>query len=93
MSNFRLRYDLTLRSIFMRVAIVVGTVVLTVWAMPGDSAANFYAEQGRPWRYGDFTAPFDFPIYKSKETVKHERDSLMRQYEPYYNLDKETEGR
>lgn len=93
MSNFSLRYDLTLRSVLVRIAIIVGAVIVTIWAMPGDSAANFNAEQGRPWRYGDFTAPFDFPIYKSKETVKRERDSLMREYQPYYNYNSEIEGK
>lgn len=92
MSNFSLRYDLTLRSVLVRIAIIVGAVIVTIWAMPGDSAANFNAEQGRPWRYGDFTAPFDFPIYKSKERVKRERDSLMREYQPYYNYNSEIEG-
>ena len=37
--------------------------------------------------------PFDFPIYKSDEAIKAEKDSLMHDYEPYYqyNANKENE--
>lgn len=93
MGTFSLRDDLTWRCFLVRLAIIICAVGLVVWAMPGDSRANFHSEQGRPWRYGDFTAPFDFPIYKSEARVKQERDSLMRQYEPYYNFSPDVEGR
>lgn len=86
MSRFELKYDLTWRSILVRAAIVIAAVAAIVVAMPGDGGGSFVAEKGRPWRYGDLTAPFDFPVYKSEATVKRERDSLMRQYEPYYNF-------
>ena len=49
-------------------------------------------EQGKPWKYGDLTAPFDFPIYKSEEAIKEQRDSLLRAFEPYYRLNSEVEG-
>ena len=61
--------------------------------MPHDSQVTFKAEQGKPWRHADFTAPFDFPIYKSDVAIQAERDSIMRQYEPYYGLDTEKEGK
>ena len=40
----------------------------------------------------DFTAPFDFPIYKSELAVKKEKDSLLKEYEPYFNYNKDIEG-
>jgi hypothetical protein len=61
--------------------------------MPRSSQNNFKIEKGRPWIYADLKAPFDFPIYKSDEAVKAERDSLMKQYEPYYILNNEIVGR
>ncbi len=92
MSTFNFKEDITWRDIFIRVAIIVATVAITTWAMPGDSGSNFYAERGKPWKYGDLTAPFDFPIYKSEETIKEERDSIMDVYEPYYDLLANIEG-
>lgn len=85
--------DFTWSRLLVKVAIVIATVTVIVWVMPDDSRTYFRVEQGRPWRHSDLTAPFDFPIYKSDKTIKKERDSLMRQYEPYYNLDTETEGK
>jgi putative nucleotidyltransferase with HDIG domain len=61
--------------------------------MPRSSQNNFKIEKGRPWIYNDLKAPFDFPIYKSDEAVKAERDSLMKQYEPYYILNSEVVGK
>ena len=81
------------RDLLTKVALVVATVTFIVWAMPRDNSTNFKVEKGKPWRYADFTAPFDFPIYKSEEWVKHERDSLLKEYEPYYNYDNTVEGK
>ena len=92
MSSFNLREDITWRDILLRSAIVVATVAVIVWLMPRDGRNYFYAEQGKPWKYADFTAPFDFPIYKSEETIKKEKDSLMKEYEPYYTFNKDVEG-
>lgn len=83
--------ELTWRDIIFRVAIVLATAALIVWMMPNNSSNNFHAELGKPWKYGELTAPFDFPIYKSEETISKERDSLMRAYEPYYDFREDIE--
>ncbi len=87
MSKFNYKNDITWRDVLLRLGLVIATVVLIVWFMPGDNVNNFYVEQGKPWKYADFTAPFDFPIYKTKETLKQEQDSMMSHYEPYYVYD------
>ncbi len=92
MSTISIKSAMTWRDILIRVAIIVGTVAVTVWVMPGDSRNYFRVEQGKPWKYGDLTAPFDFPVYKSEEAIRRQRDSVMREYEPYYNYNAEVEG-
>ena len=84
MSSFNIKNDLTWHDFLIRSALIVVTVALIVWLMPRNSSSNFKIEKGKPWVYTDLKAPFDFPIYKSDEAVKAERDSLMLQYEPYY---------
>ena len=84
MSSFNIKNDLTWHDFFIRSALIIVTVALIVWLMPRNSSSNFKIEKGKPWVYTDLKAPFDFPIYKSDEAVKAERDSLMQQYEPYY---------
>ena len=81
------------RSLMICAALITVSVLLIVWAIPRDSRNYFFAEQGKPWKYADFTAPFDFPVYKSEAAINAEKDSLMKDYEPYYKYDKETESR
>ena len=81
------------RNLLTRILIVGATIALIVWAMPRDNENNYKIEVGKPWRYADFTAPFNFPIYKSEQVVQRQRDSLLREFEPYYNLDPTVEGR
>lgn len=87
MSKFNYKDDITWRDLLLRSGIILATVALILWFMPSDSRSNFYVEPNTPWLYDDFTAPFNFPIYKSKATLQHEQDSVMRHYEPYYQYD------
>ena len=84
MSSFSIKNDVTWRDFLIRVGLIAVTVTIIVWLMPRSSINTFNIEKGKPWTYSDLKAPFDFPIYKSDEAVKAERDSLMHEYEPYY---------
>ncbi len=88
MSSFNIKNDLSWRDFLIRAALVVVSVAIIVWLMPRSNQISFTMEKGKPWIYADLSAPFDFPIYKSDEAVKAERDSLMKLYEPYYLYDK-----
>lgn len=92
MSSFNIKNDITWRDLLIRVSLIIVTVTIIVWLMPRSSHSNYKIEKGKPWIYGDLKAPFDFPIYKSDEAVKAERDSLMSQYEPYFIYNKEVAG-
>ena len=82
--------ELQWRDILTRTLLVLVTVTIVIWALPHDSRSYFHVEQGKPWKYADFTAPFDFPIYKSDEIIREERDSALLQYEPYYKFNKDV---
>ena len=92
-TSFNIKEEQTWRNLVMRAVLIVASVGLIVWAMPHDNRSYYHIEKGKPWKYADFTAPFDFPIYKSDEAIKAEKDSLMHDYEPYYqyNANKESE--
>ena len=91
MSNFNLRENIIWHDILIRVLLVIVTVAIVVWIMPHENTNLFHVEQGKPWKYAELTAPFDFPIYKAESVVKHERDSIMKEYEPYYKYNVEIE--
>ena len=92
-TSFNIKEEQTWRNLVMRAVLIVASVGLIVWAMPHDNRSYYHIEKGKPWKYADFTAPFDFPIYKSDEAIQAEKDSLMHDYEPYYqyNANKENE--
>lgn len=91
MSTFSIKNDPYWRRMLTKIVLVIASVGFIVWSMPRDNRTYFHVEKGKPWKYADFTAPYDFPIYKSEAAIKAERDSVMSEYEPYYNYKKETE--
>jgi len=74
-----------------RMVLVMATVAIIVIAMPRDSREGYNIEKGKPWRYNNITAPFDFPIYKSDKVIRAERDSALMRYEPYFERNDDVE--
>ena len=91
MSSFNLKESTFWRDLLIRALLVIVTVTVVVWTMPQENTSIFHVEQGKPWKYAVLTAPFDFPIYKSDAVISRERDSVMREYEPYYKYNQDTE--
>lgn len=79
------------RNLATRLAFVIITVALIVWFMPRNEKQQFRYDVGKPWMYGSFIAKFDFPIYKTDETIKAEQDSAMELFQPYYNYNTKIE--
>ena len=48
--------------------------------------------KAKPWRYGLLTAPSDFPIYKTDAEVEAEKDSVLKNFEPYFRMDATVEN-
>ena len=67
--------------------VYLAAVVLIVFFMPSDGKFNYQYDKGKPWRYGQLVAAFDFPIYKDAQLVKQEEDSVLKYFQPYYELD------
>ena len=79
------------RNLLTRSTLVVVSVVIIVWFLPRNSGPQFRYDVGKPWMYGSLIANFDFPIYKTDESIKAEQDSLLSLFEPYYNYKVEVE--
>lgn len=70
--------------------IYFAAVTLVVSFMPNDSRFGYQFEVGKPWKYSQLMAPFDFPIYKSDEVIKKEQDSIRSTFQPYFQRDSKT---
>lgn len=90
------KYDMSERNqwkkILSRMALVLISVVIIVLFIPRNSGPQFRYDVGKPWMYGSLIAKFDFPIYKTDEAIKQERDSLLRNFEPYFNFKNNMES-
>ena len=53
----------------------VVTALLIAYFFPREGKFRYQFYEGKPWRYGLLTAPSDFPIYKTDDEVKAEKDS------------------
>lgn len=73
------------RYTFMRLALIAVVVTIIVWFLPKESGPQYQYDVGKPWMYNSFIAKFDFPIYKTEEAIKAEKDSILNRFEPYYN--------
>lgn len=91
MEKFYSSRKLKWRNFLSRTLLVLITVLLIVWALPRNESKQFRYDIGKPWMYGSFIAKFDFPIYKTDETIKEQEDSLLETYQPYYNYDQAVE--
>ena len=63
------------------------TIFLLYLIVPGESRFRYEFQKNAPWRHETLIAPFNFAIYKPDEAVKNERDSVKKQFIPYYEKD------
>ena len=80
------------RNFATKTILICITVAIIVWFLPRNEGRQYRYDVGKPWMYGSVIAKFDFPIYKTDEAIKHEQDSLMRQFQPYYTINTNIEG-
>ena len=80
-----------LRNIIIRISLIAVTVLVIVWSLPRTESKHYRYDIGKPWMYSSFIAKFDFPIYKTDEIIKQQEDSVLANYQPYYNYDKNVE--
>lgn len=78
---------LKLKGAFTLTGTVIVVVLLLVYFLPRETKFGYEYEQGRPWRYNSLIATFDFPVYKTPDEVKAERDSALSQFQPFYTED------
>lgn len=79
------------RNLATRSLLVVITVLAIVWFLPRNESRLFHYDIGKPWMYGQLIAKFDFPIFKTDEALKAERDSVEHNFQPYYYRDESVE--
>lgn len=70
---------------FYKAFVFVASIVALTFLMPQEAKFQYQFELGKPWQYDLLTATFDFPIYKSAEELKAERNAVIQSQHPYYD--------
>ena len=65
-------------------AVFVVVIVTICLLFPREKAINIEFSMGKPWRYEQLTAPFDFVITKSESALQRESAEVLASQRPYY---------
>ncbi len=79
------------QNIYVRIAIIFGFFLLLVFSVPQASfkePSNY--ELKEPWRADDLTAPFNFPIQKTKEQIEEEKEAIRNSIPPIFHDEPNT---
>lgn len=68
-------------------AVFTAVVIVICLLLPREKTVNLEFAEGKPWRYEQLTAPFDFAITKSEATLQRERAKVLAAQRPYYTKD------
>ena len=75
-----------LRSPKIMLPFLVMLAVLTI-AMPRSGEFEYHYRKGGKWNYETLVAPFSFPILKTSEQIRLEKERLGSTYVPYYKYE------
>lgn len=92
MASTKIKAFFSRQTIFQSIFFIVA-ISLIVYFFPGESKFRYHFQEGQPWKYGLLTAPFDFPMYKSEAQLQNERDSLLKDFRPFYRIDPDMGAR
>lgn len=65
---------------------VVGAMII-LQSFPREGRFRYSFQEGKPWRYGLMTAPYDFQIYKSDKRLEEERRLVLHDFKPFLIMD------
>ena len=91
MRSFKTNQRFSYKNLIYKSLIFIATVSVIVYFLPNEGKFNYQCDINKPWKYGLLQASFDFPIYKNDIQVQKEQDSILADYQPYFQIDKEAE--
>ena len=91
MRSFKSNQRFSYKNLIYKSLIFIATVSVVVYFLPNEGKFNYQFDINKPWKYGLLQASFDFPIYKNDLQVQKEQDSILADYQPYFQIDKEAE--
>lgn len=79
------KYTSVIKYILMAFSIIIITAVL-----PKHAKFKYEFEKGNVWLHDDLISPFNFPIKKTAEEIKKDKESILKSVLPVYELDEKV---
>lgn len=71
----------------IKVAFFLLSVLLIAQSFPREGRFRYSFQEGKPWRYGLMTAPYDFQIFKTDSIIDAEKEQALSEFQPFLLLD------
>lgn len=75
------KYTSVIKYILMALSVIIITAVL-----PKHAKFKYEFEKGNVWLHDDLVSPFNFPIRKTTEEIKGDKESILKSILPVYEL-------
>jgi len=85
MRKFILFIDKHSRLVF-RIFLYFLTLFSILYIFPREGNFPYEFLKGKPWLHNDLYSTFDFPIRKSADDINIEKDSILKEFKPYFNF-------
>lgn len=74
----------------VNLAMFLGIALILILFFPHGGKFKFEYQKGKPWMHEVLIAPFDFPIYKSESDLNEQKDSILKNFIPFFNYNPKT---
>lgn len=71
----------------LRIGLFILVIAIIIQLFPHEKKFKYHYDIGKPWAYELLTSTFDFPIYKTEEQLKTDKEELLKNFSPYFSKD------
>ncbi|HNR42726.1 MAG TPA: HDIG domain-containing protein [Bacteroidales bacterium] len=77
------------RKYLFHLAFFIASAIIVVLISPREGKFRYEFQKGKPWLNSSLIAPWDFPVLKPASVIARERDSISRNFTPYFRTSPE----
>ncbi len=70
----------------IRFIIVAACVFAIMYLLPGEARFKYEIQKGKVWLSDNLTAPFDFPVNKSRDEIEAENQEVLKSTHPCFRM-------
>ncbi|MBQ8452860.1 MAG: HDIG domain-containing protein [Prevotella sp.] len=84
MARYNITENKSWRNRIVRIGVVCASIILILWFMPRGAHQQLQYDLNTPWKSELLMARHPFVVNKTTEAIEKEKDSVRRNFQPYY---------